>query len=67
MLHGHSHISEESFAEREMTKKLQKDGFKCEIYNVGCMYPYIDYAPRSLQYIVDNYGRTNFENLRKEC
>ena len=40
MLHGHSHNSAESDMERRLT---------------ACMYPYIDYAPRTLQYIVDHY------------
>ena len=41
--------------ERRLTAMLNRQGFPCEIYNVGCMYPYIDYAPRTLQYIVDHY------------
>jgi len=56
MLHGHSHNSAESEMERRITAMLNRQGFPCEIYNVGCMYPYIDYAPRTLQYIVDHYN-----------
>ena len=56
MLHGHSHNSAESEMERRITAMLNRQGYPCEIYNVGCMYPYIDYAPRTLQYIVDNYN-----------
>ena len=74
MLHGHSHNSAESEMERRITAMLNRQGYPCEIYNVGCMYPYIDYAPRTLQYIVDNYdsnvnySRTvqdddNFDNI----
>lgn len=55
LLHGHSHNSAESEMERRLTAMLNRQGYPCEIYNVGCMYPYIDYAPRTLQYIVDNY------------
>lgn len=55
LLHGHSHNSAESDMERRLTSMLNRQGFPCEIYNVGCMYPYIDYAPRTLQYIVDHY------------
>lgn len=55
LLHGHSHNSAESDMERRLTAMLNLQGFPCEIYNVGCMYPYIDYAPRTLQYIVDHY------------
>lgn len=57
MLHGHSHNSAESEMERRLTTMLNRQGFPCEIYNVGCMYPYIDYAPRTLQYIVDHYNK----------
>ena len=57
MLHGHSHNSAESEMERRITAMLNRQGFPCEIYNVGCMYPYIDYAPRTLQYIVDHYDK----------
>lgn len=57
MLHGHSHNSAESEMERRLTAMLNRQGFPCEIYNVGCMYPYIDYAPRTLQYIVDHYDK----------
>ena len=55
MIHGHSHNSAESEMERRITAMLNRQGFPCEIYNVGCMYPYIDYAPRTLQYIVEHY------------
>ena len=57
MIHGHSHNSAESDMERRLTAMLNRQGFPCEIYNVGCMYPYIDYAPRTLQYIVDHYDK----------
>lgn len=57
LLHGHSHNSAESEMERRLTAMLNRQGFPCEIYNVGCMYPYIDYAPRTLQYIVDHYDK----------
>ena len=68
LLHGHSHNSAESDMERRLTAMLNRQGFPCEIYNVGCMYPYIDYAPRTLQYIVDhydpkaNYGRSEIRD-----
>jgi calcineurin-like phosphoesterase family protein len=58
MLHGHSHNSAESDMERRLTAMLNRQGFPCQIYNVGCMYPYIDYAPRTLQYIVDHYDNS---------
>jgi len=55
LLHGHSHVTGESMVERDITKMMKDKGFPCQIYNVGCMYPYMDYTPRTLQYIVENY------------
>ena len=69
MLHGHSHNSAESEMERRLTAMLNRQGYPCKIYNVGCMYPYIDYAPRTLQFIFENfeemknYGRTEREDF----
>ena len=56
LLHGHSHNSAESEMERRLTKMLNRQGFPCEIYNVGCMYDYIEYAPRTLEYIVNHFN-----------
>ena len=67
LLHGHSHNSAESEMERRITSMLNRQGFPCEIYNVGCMYPYIDYAPRTLQYISDHYNpKANYSRNVKE-
>lgn len=49
-LHGHSHISEEAALEFILAEKLNKSGFKNEIYNVGCMY--WDYEPVTLDEII---------------
>ena len=62
LLHGHSHRSQESDLERKITAELQAKGMALQIYNVGCMYPYIDYTPRTLQQIMDGY-----ERWQKEC
>lgn len=68
LLHGHSHNSAESEMERRLTAMLNRQGFPCEIYNVGCMYPYIDYAPRTLQYIMDHYNpKANYTRGVKEA
>lgn len=56
LLHGHSHNSEESNMERKITEYLNTNGFPAQIYNVGCMYPYMDYAPKTLNQIVDGYN-----------
>jgi len=49
-LHGHSHISEEATIEFEIAEKLNMQGFKNEIYNVGCMY--WNYEPVTLDEIL---------------
>ena len=67
LLHGHSHNSAESGMERRLTKMLNRQGYPCEIYNVGCMYPYIDYAPRTLEYIVKNYNRKSIYTRANEA
>ena len=55
LLHGHSHITPESYDEREITQALVAKGYPMEVYNVGCMYPYMDYTPRTLDEIVAGY------------
>lgn len=67
LLHGHSHNSSESDMEREITELVKSKGFSpVEIYNIGCMYPYMDYTPRTLQEIVDGYHKYNLKNLRSK-
>lgn len=56
LLHGHSHNTEESNMERKITEYLNQHGFPAQIYNVGCMYPYMNYAPKTLEQIVDGYN-----------
>lgn len=55
LLHGHSHMTPESYDEREITQALVAKGYPMEVYNVGCMYPYMDYTPRTLDEIVAGY------------
>ena len=55
-LHGHSHNSKEHFAELQIANSLNKAGFRCEAYNVGCMH--WDYEPVTLDEILAGEGRT---------
>lgn len=55
LLHGHSHVTAESDMERSITRSLHEHGIQAQIYNVGCMYPYMNYAPKTLEQIVDGY------------
>ena len=57
LLHGHSHVTAECDLERKMTKWLNENGYPAEIYNVGCMHPYINYIPRTLEYIIQEYPK----------
>ena len=52
LLHGHSHMSLESDLERQITANLISRGITERIYNIGCMYPYMDYTPRTLEEII---------------
>lgn len=57
MLHGHSHNSQEHFYELEIEQYLKSQGFEPKIYNVGCMHPYMNYEPRTLEHII-KFGET---------
>lgn len=56
LLHGHSHTTKESDEERRITAELVAKGFDAEIYNVGCMYPYMNYTPRTIEEIISGYN-----------
>lgn len=49
-LHGHSHNSPESKLEKGMAKWLNENGYKNEIFNVGCMH--WNYEPVTLDEIL---------------
>ena len=61
-LYGHVHAGDEDKymdeVKQEMVKRLDKP---CNMYNVGCMKPYINYTPRSLDEIVRGYDLTKIE------
>lgn len=57
LLHGHSHVTKESVEERRMTAELKDKGYSLEIYNVGCMYPYMDYTPRTIEEVIEGYKK----------
>lgn len=48
LLHGHSHVTKEHNEELRIAKELNRKGFDNQIYNVGCMLPYMGYTPRTL-------------------
>lgn len=55
MLHGHTHKSRQSVLEEEMKQNIRDNGYRCEAFNVGCMWQ--DYAPQTLEEIVERQAR----------
>lgn len=55
-LYGHVHTSFE-FNMMEHDRYLMEQLYTkpCEMYNVGCMLPYMDYTPRTLDQIIEGY------------
>lgn len=51
-LHGHSHFTDEADFEVDFAAKLNAEGIRNEIYNVGCMY--WNYEPMTLDEIIAN-------------
>ena len=63
MLYGHVHTTiENDFMEyiKDMIKEKDLRGDstnKCQLYNVGCMMPWMKYFPRTLDEIIDGYNK----------
>lgn len=58
MLHGHTHVTREQDFTEKWTKELrdtkQSNSDNCgNIINVGCMMPWINYTPRTLDEIIE--------------
>lgn len=62
-LYGHVHASQEYNVIEQTRKTLENmvynDGKKhpCNMYNVGCMLPYMNYTPKTLDEIIAGYNR----------
>ena len=55
--YGHVHNSFEwGFNEHARNEMINKYGKECNMINVGCMMPYMDYAPRTAEEIIDGYN-----------
>ena len=53
-LYGHVHNSFEwNMMQRVQYEMRELYGKPCRMYNIGCMIPYMDYTPRTLQEILD--------------
>ena len=53
-LYGHIHQSRDSRPFEEYVAAMKKRSFPYKCYNVGCMMPYMNYTPRTLDEIINN-------------
>ena len=62
-LYGHVHISfEYNMMEHDRYEMETLYTKPCEMYNVGCMLPYMNYTPRTLDEIIEGYMKTSKSN-----
>lgn len=58
-LYGHVHSTYEwEMIERIRKEVIQEHNNPCNMYNVGCMMPYMNYTPRTLEEIIEGYNMT---------
>ncbi len=55
MLHGHTHMTEESVMEERIKEDIRQKGLRCEAYIVGAMWQ--DYEPQTFEEIIARQGR----------
>lgn len=56
-LYGHVHKSFEWTVAENDRRTFEQLDQKCNMINVGCMMPYMDYTPRTLEQIIEGYDR----------
>ena len=54
-LYGHVHTSMEWQMTERIREEFDRIGKKCNMINIGCMLPYMDYTPRTLEEIASGY------------
>lgn len=54
-LYGHVHLSPEWQMMEDCRAAFERGGYRCNMINVGCMLPYMDYTPRTLEEIAAGY------------
>lgn len=58
-LYGHVHNSHQwNMIESWLKEARQLQNIPMRMYNVGCMMPWIDYTPRTLDEIIEGYNKT---------
>lgn len=57
MLYGHVHVSKEAQMMEDLTRRIVKDqqGPKGQLINAGCMMPYVNYKPRTLDELIEGW------------
>ena len=66
LLYGHTHNSKEETLYQQFLKHVNDNyGYGAMAFNVGCMMPYMNYTPRTLEEIISGYNNYN-EELNKE-
>ena len=60
-LYGHSHVTQESFEELFIQRWLNGKGYNTRAFNVGCMQPYMNYEPQTLEHIVEQGTKWKIE------
>lgn len=53
-LYGHIHVTQDRAFYDYYGNYCREKGLKFQAYNVGCMMGYMDYTPRTLDYIINN-------------
>ncbi|MDE5945795.1 MAG: metallophosphoesterase family protein [Oscillospiraceae bacterium] len=61
LLYGHLHNTVEEDIFRDFVNELTEKGIPAECYNVGCMMPYMNYTPHTLEEIRN--GFTQLKNI----
>lgn len=57
-LYGHVHTSFEDAMMKHVKLEMEElYSIPCNMFNVGCMHEFMDYTPRTLDYIVKNGGK----------
>ncbi len=61
-LYGHIHNGRDNRPFEEYVATMKQRGFSYECYNVGCMMPWINYTPRMLDEIIQDYNKLRSEH-----
>lgn len=66
-LYGHVHQSHEWELSEMWRRQMEAEGMRCNMINVGCLLPYMDYTPHTLEEIVTSYDayRSMTDNLQR--